>query len=202
MTDNRNEITVDNSVLILIDHQPWVAFAVNSIDPSLLSNNLEGLASSAKALDVPVILTTVGAEGGKLRDPLMRAVADVFPDKTPIDRTSTNAWADIREAVEATGRKTLLMAGLWTEVCLAQTAIAALADGYRAFVVSDCSGVESHEDAKGRLVQAGATPINWVAVLWEWAPDFTSDERHEVNPAVMKNGAGVGLALEQAFAQS
>jgi nicotinamidase-related amidase len=82
MTDNRNEITVDNSVLILIDHQPWVAFAVNSIDLSLLSNNLEGLASSAKALDVPAILTTVGGEGGKLRDPLMRAVADVFPDKT------------------------------------------------------------------------------------------------------------------------
>jgi nicotinamidase-related amidase len=75
MADNRNEVTVDNSVLILIDHQPWVAFAVNSIDPSLLSNNLEGLASSAKALDVPVILTTVGAEGGKLRNPLMKAVA-------------------------------------------------------------------------------------------------------------------------------
>jgi len=205
MTDNRNEVTVDNSVLILIDHQPWVAFGVNSIDPSLLSNNLEGLASSAKALEVPVILTTVGAEGGKLRDPLMRAVADVFPDKTPIDRTSTNAWADIREAVEATGRKTLLMAGLWTEVCLAQTAISALADGYRVFFVSDCSGgltVESHEDAKRRLVQAGATPINWVGVVCEWAPDFTSDERHKVNPAIMKNGAGVGLALEQAFAQS
>src|SRR5256886_12040400 len=74
MIDNPNEVTVDNSVLILIDHQPWVAFAVNSIDPSLLSNNLEGLASSAKALDMPVILTTVGAEGGKLRDPLMRVM--------------------------------------------------------------------------------------------------------------------------------
>src|SRR4029077_18450238 len=90
MSDNRNEVTVENSVLILIDHQPWVAFDVNSIDPSLLSNNLEGLASSAKALEVPVILTTVGAEGGKLRDPLMKAIA-AFPDKTPIDRTSTNA---------------------------------------------------------------------------------------------------------------
>ncbi len=109
MTDNPNEITVDNSVLILIDHHPWVAFGVTSIDASLPSNNLEGLASSAKALDVPVILTTVGAEGGQLRDPLMRAVANVFPDKTPIDRKSTNAWADIREAVEATGRKKLLM---------------------------------------------------------------------------------------------
>src|SRR5712664_2147700 len=84
------------------------------------------------------------------------------------------------------------------------TAIAALADGYRVFFVSDCSGgltVESHEDAKRRLVQAGATPINWVGVVCEWAPDFTSNERHKFNPAVMKNGAGVGLALEQAFAQ-
>src|SRR6266550_2510635 len=156
MTDNPNEVTVDNSVLIFIDHQPWVAFAVNSIDPSLLSNNLEGLASSAKALDVPVILTTVGAEGGKLRDPLMRAVADVFPDKIPIDRTSTNAWADIREAVEATGRKTLLMAGLWTEVCLAQTAISALADGYRVFFVSDCSGGPGgHEERCRRWARPG-----------------------------------------------
>src|SRR2546427_3657323 len=185
MIDNPNEVTVDNSVLIFIDHQPWVAFAVNSIDPSLLSNNLEGLASSAKALDVPVILTTVGAEGGKLRDPLMRAIADVFPDKTPIDRTSTNAWADIREAVEATGRKTLLMAGLWTEVCLAQTAISALADGYRVFFVSDCSGgltVESHEDAKRRLVQVGATPINWEPIdlvsrfCAGWANDLGAED--------------------------
>src|SRR6476620_6388321 len=176
-----------------------VAFGVNSIDPSLLSNNLEGVASSAKALAVLVILTTVGAEGGRLSDPLMKALADVFPDKTPIDRTSTNAWADVREAVQATGRNTLLMAGLWTQVCLAPTAISALADGYRVFVVSDCSGgltFESHEDAK-RLVQAGASPINWVGVMCEWAPDFTSDERHKVNPAVMKNGASVELALEQ-----
>src|SRR4029079_13040177 len=135
MADNTNEVTVDNSVLILIDHQPWVAFGVNSIDPSLLSNNSEGLASSAKALDVPVILTTVGADGSKLRDPLMRAVAEVFPDKR-------------------------------------------------------------------RLVQVGATPINWVGVVCEWAPDFTSDERDKVNAAVTKNGAGVGLALEQAFAPS
>ena len=87
MTDNANEVTVDNSALILIDHQSWVAFGANSIDPSLLSNNLEGLASSAKALDVPVILTTVGAEGGKLRDPLTRAVADVFPRSTERPRT-------------------------------------------------------------------------------------------------------------------
>jgi nicotinamidase-related amidase len=125
--DTPNEITIDNSVLILIDHQPWVAFSVKSIDAGLLVNNLKGIAESAKALDVPIILTTVGAEGGVLKDPLIKELADVIPEVAPIDRVSTNAWEDIRGAVEATGRRTLLIAGVWTEVCLAQTAVSAMA---------------------------------------------------------------------------
>jgi nicotinamidase-related amidase len=202
--DNSNEITIDNSVLILVDVQPWVAFSVKSIDAGLLSNNLAGLAASAKALEVPIVLTTVGAEGGALKDPPMKALAEVIPDVNPIDRVSTNAWEDIRRAVEATGRRTLLIAGLWTEVCLAQTALSALADGYRVFFVSDCSGgmsTEAHEDAKDRLLQAGATPINWVAVICEWAPDFTTKQRQSVNPSVMKYGSMAGLALEYLVAQ-
>lgn len=205
MSDNPNEITIENSVLILIDHQPWVAFSVKSIDAGLLVNNLAGLASSAKALDVPVVLTTVGAEGGVLRDPPIRGLADVVPDVTPIDRASTNAWEDIREAVEETGRRTLLIAGVWTEVCLAQTAISAIAEGYRVFFVSDCSGgmsAEAHEDAKTRLVQAGATPINWMAVICEWTPDYTTDGRQRVNPPVMKHGSMAGLAVEYLVAQT
>ena len=205
MAENRNEITIDNSVLVLIDHQPWVAFAVKSIDAGLLVNNLAGLASSAKALHVPVILTTVGVEAGMLRDPPIRGLADVIPEVAPIDRVSTNAWDDIREAVEATGRRTLLIAGIWTEVCLAQTAVSALAEGYRVFFVSDCSGgmsMEAHEDAKTRLVQAGATPINWVAIICEWTPDFTTDERQRVNPPVMKHGSMAGLAVEYLVAQT
>ena len=204
MSDNPNEITIDNSVLIFIDHQPWVAFSVKSIDAGLLVNNLAGLAASAKALDVPTILTTVGAKG-ILNDPPIKGLADVIPDVTPIDRVSTNAWEDIREAVAATGRKTLLIAGLWTEVCLAQTAISAMKDGYRVFFVSDCSGgmsVEAHEDAKKRLVQAGATPINWMAVICEWTPDYTSDERQRVNPPVMEHGSMAGLAVEYLVAQT
>ena len=204
MRDNPNEITIDNSVLIFIDHQPWVAFSVKSIDAGLLVNNLAGLAASAKALDVPTILTTVGAKG-VLNDPPIKGLADALPDVTPIDRSSTNAWEDIRGAVQATGRRTLLIAGLWTEVCLTQTAISALADGYRVFFVSDCSGgmsVEAHEDAKLRLVQAGATPINWVAVVCEWAPDYTSDQRQRVNPPVMEHGSMAGLAVEYLVAQT
>ena len=168
MADNPNQITIENSAVVLVDHQPWVAFAVNSIDAGLLVNNVVGLAAAAKALDVPIVLTTIGAEGGPLHDPPIQALGDVIPDVTPIDRVSTNAWGDIREAVQATGRKTLLIAGLWTEVCLAQTALSALAEGYRVFFVSDASGgtsQEAHDDAKTRLVQAGATPINTSAVM-------------------------------------
>jgi nicotinamidase-related amidase len=204
VSDNPNEITIDNSVLILVDHQPWVAFSVNSIDAGLLVNNLAGVAASAKALDVPVILTTVGASGGVLEDPTIKGLADVVPEVSPIDRVSTNAWEGIREAVEATGRRTLLIAGLWTEGCLAQTAISALAAGYRVFFISDCSGgmsAEAHEDAKTRMVQAGATPINWMAVVLEWTPDFTTEERNRVNPVVMKYGSMAGLAVEYLVTQ-
>lgn len=205
MPDNPNEITIDNSVLVLVDHQPWVAFAVKSIDAGLLGNNLQGLAETAKALDVPTILTTVGAEGGALKDPIFNGITEVLPDVTPIDRVSTNAWEDIRGAVEATGRRTLLIAGLWTEVCLAQTAVSAMAEGYRVFFISDCSGglsEEAHEDAKARLVQAGATPINWVAVVCEWTPDYTSEERNLAIPAIMKHGSMVGLSIEYLVAQA
>jgi len=205
MSDNPNEITIDNSVLVLVDHQPWVAFSVKSIDAGLLVNNLAGLAASAKALDVPTILTTVGAEGGVLRDPLLNGLAEVRPEVTPIDRVSTNAWEDIRGAVEATGRRTLLIAGLWSEVCLAQTAVSAIAEGYRVFFVSDCSGGlsdEAHQDAKARLVQAGATPINWVAVVCEWTPDYTSEERNRAIPAVMKYGSMAGISVEYLVAQT
>ena len=205
MSDNPNEITIDNSVLVLVDFQPWVAFSVRSIDAGLLVNNLAGIASGAKALDVPTVLTTVGAEGSALKDPLLNGLAEIRPDVTPIDRVSTNAWEDIREAVAATGRRTLLMAGLWTEVCLAQTAVSAMADGYRVFFISDCSGglsEEAHEDAKARLVQAGATPISWMAVICEWTPDYTSEQRNRVIPSVMKYGSMAGISVEYLVAQA
>lgn len=199
MAENPNEVTLDNSVLVFIDHQPWVAFAVKSIEAGLLTNNLKALASCAKTLEVPVVLTTVGAEGGLLKDPLMSHISEIFPDIEPIDRVSTNAWGDIREAVAATGRKTLVLCGLWTEVCLAQTAISAIKEGYQVFFVSDCSGglsVEAHEDGKSRLMAAGATPLNWVAVMCEWTPEYTSHERLSLLEPFLKYGAMAGLSLE------
>jgi nicotinamidase-related amidase len=206
MTYNPNELTIENSALVLIDHQPWVAFSVQSIDRTVLVNNVAGLAKTAKALGVPTVLTTVGAKGSVLADPIFSQISQVFPEITPIDRTTTNSWSDpnLRAAVEATGRKKLVMAGLWTEVCLVQTVLPALKDEYEVYFVSDCSGgvsKEAHEDAKVHMIQAGAKPINWIAVVSEWAPDYTSPERAAINPVALQHGGGVALALEYVLAQ-
>ena len=155
MAENPNEITIENSVVIMIDHQPWVTFSVQSIDPALLVNNVTALATAAKAAGVPTVLTTVGARGGPLDDPIIAPLRDVFSDQEPIDRVSTNAWEDIKPAVEATGRRVLVVAGIWTEVCVAQTVLSALKDGYTVYFVSDCCGgvsQEAHEDGKQRMV--------------------------------------------------
>ena len=203
MSENPNPITIDNSVLILIDHQPWVAFSVGSIDTALLVNNVAGLGRAARDLGVPTILTTVGASGGPLNDPLFGQIIEALPDQEPIDRVSTNAWADIKPTVEATGRKVLLMAGIWTEVCLAQTALSALKDGYTVYFVSDCSGgvtQEAHDDAKQRMVQAGASGINWIGLVTEWTPDYTTAERQAVIPGLLVRGGGVALSLEYMLA--
>jgi nicotinamidase-related amidase len=155
MTNNPNELTVENSAVVLIDHQPMVAFALHSIPHDQLINNVALLAQAA-SLGVPTVLTTVGAPGSVLVDPIFKEIGEIFPEITPIDRTSTHAWShpEVRAAVDATGRKKLIMAGLATEVCLAQSALAALRDGFDVYFVSDCSaGVnqEAHEDAKVRM---------------------------------------------------
>ena len=199
MSENPNPITIENSVLILIDHQPWVAWSVQSIDTTLLVNNVTGLATVARDLGVPTVLTTVGASGGPLNDPQFAKLRAVFPDQEPIDRVSTNAWEDIKPAVEATGRNVLLMAGIWTEVCLAQTVLSAMKDGYTVYFVSDCAGgvtQEAHEDAKQRMVQASATGINWIGVVTEWTPDYTTAERDAVYPGILAYDGAVALSVE------
>jgi nicotinamidase-related amidase len=206
MTDNPNELTIENSVVLLIDHQPAVAFSVHSIDHSLLVNNVAGLTKIAKALGVPTVLTTVGAYGSALVDPIFKEISDVFPETTPIDRPTSHAWShpDVRAAVDATGRTKLIMAGLVTEVCLAQSVLAARRDGFEVFFVSDCSGgvtKEAHDDAKVRMTMAGARPINWMALTGEWAPGFASPERAAINDAVAQHGSTAALGFDYVMAQ-
>jgi nicotinamidase-related amidase len=199
MTDNPNELTIENSVLVLIDHQPAVALAVNSIDHGHLINNTASLARVAKELRVPTVLTTVGAYGSALVDPIFKEISEAFPDHAIIDRPSSHAWShpDVRAAVEATGRRKLVMAGLTTEVCLAQSVLAARKDGFDVYFVSDCSGgvtKEAHDDAKVRMTMAGAQPINWMALTGEWAPYWASPERAAVTSIDAQRG-GTSSAL-------
>jgi nicotinamidase-related amidase len=206
MTNNPNELTIENSALVLIDHQPWVAFAVQSIDRGLMINNVAALAQAARDVGVPTVLTTVGAQGSILVDPIFKEISDIFPDVTPIDRTSTHAWSDpkVRAAIDATRRKKLIMAGLVTEVCLAQSVLAALKDGFDVYFVSDCSGgitTEAHEDAKVRMTQAGARPISWLAVISEWAPDYTSPERAKLADVTSQRGGSAALMFDYVMAQ-
>jgi nicotinamidase-related amidase len=201
-----NHLRIDNCAIVFIDHQPFVSFPVRSITPEELTNNVVGLAKVARALEVPTVLTTIAAEGGPLADPLFSQLQAVFPEVRPIDRRNTNAWSDraFVEAIERTGRKKLVLCGLWTEVCLAQTALSALAAKYEVYFVSDCSGgvsVEAHHDAKQRMVQAGAVPMTWQAVMAELAPDNTSPEYQRLYSVVTEHGGGVGYAVQYVLAQ-
>jgi nicotinamidase-related amidase len=204
MSNNPNELTIENSLVLLIDHQPGVALAIQSIDLGLLVNNVAGLAQAAKDLGVPTVLTTVGAQGSVLVDPIFKEISDIFPEITPIDRPSSHAWShpDVRAAVDATGRKKLIMAGLVTEVCLTQSVLAARKDGFDVYFVSDCSGgvtKEAHDDAKVRMTMAGAKPINWLAVTGEWSPYFA--ERTPLNNTAAQHGGSSALLLEYVMAQ-
>jgi nicotinamidase-related amidase len=205
MPDAATELTIENSALVLIDHQPMIAFSVEA-DITLLLNNLTLMARSAKALGVPTVMTTVGAQGSVLADPIFTQLSDVFPEITPIDRLTTAAWSDpnVRAAVDATGRKKLIMAGLSTEVCLAQTVLGALKDGFDVYFLSDCSaGItkEGHEDGKLRMIQAGAKPVNWGAVVAEWTPVYTSPERILLMDAFLELGGATSLIAQYGMAQ-
>ncbi|WP_051468411.1 isochorismatase family protein [Actinomadura oligospora] len=207
MPADATELTIENSALMLIDHQPWVAFMCEG-DQTLLLNNVAFLARAAKILGVPTVLTTVGASGTvPLVDPIFSQIGDVFPEIKPIDRVTTAAWSDprVREAVEATGRRKLITAGLSTEVCLAQAVLGALKDGYEVYFATDCSaGVtrEGHEDAKLRLVQAGAHPVNVPVCISEWTPVATSPERAKLVDISLEYGGSQSLALQYVFAQT
>ena len=185
-------LTPENCVVLLIDHQPSQLANVNSHDPTMVINNVTALAKVAKAFDVPTILTTIGsARGGEI----FKQIQAVFPDQKPIDRSSINSWEDHRvvEAVKKTGRKKLVIAALWSEMCLAQPAIHAMGDGYDVYAVTDASGgvsAEAHDMAIRRLVAAGAQPITWLGMAGELQRDWARTERLGAVAQILFDHAG------------
>jgi nicotinamidase-related amidase len=187
----------EDSILVLIDHQPYQFANLHSHEPTVIVNNVVGLAKGAKVFDVPTILTTVIEERGGY---LIKGLQDVFPDQKPIDRTLINTWQDpkVTDIVKQSGRKQLVLAALWTEICLAMPAIQALGEGYDVFVVTDASGgvtPESHDMAVRRMVQAGAVPITWMAVVSEWQRDWAREESAAALASVVaEHGGASGIA--------
>jgi nicotinamidase-related amidase len=187
----------EDSIVVLIDHQPYQFANLNSHDPSTIVNNVVGLAKGAKVFNVPTILTTVVEERGGY---LIKQLQDVFPDQKPIDRTFINTWQDpnVTDIVKKSGRKQLILAALWTEICLAMPTIQALGEGYEVFIVTDASGgvsAESHDMGVRRLVQAGAVPITWLAVVSEWQRDWArTDTAGPLTGVVLEHGGGSGIA--------
>ena len=192
-----------NSAVIFIDFQPQVVFGVASIDRQTLFNNVLLLAKAAKIFKVPTILTTVESKGfsGNMWPQLL----DIFPVQQPIERSSMNSWEDEKfvAAVKATGRKKLVMAALWTEVCLAFPALEAMQAGFEVYAVEDVSGgttVTAHNAAMRSIEQAGAIPMTALQVLLEYQRDWARKETYDAVLATVKEHSGAyGQGVEYAY---
>lgn len=188
----------DDSILVLIDHQRYQFTNLNSHEPTMIINNVVGLAKTAKVFNVPTILTTVLEERGGY---IIKGLQDLFPEQKPINRTFINTWEDpnVTDIVNKSGRKQLILAALYTEICLAMPAIQALAEGYDVFIVTDASGgvsLEAHDMAVRRMVQAGAVPITWMAVLGEWQRDWAREETAAgVSSVILEHGGASAVAF-------
>lgn len=188
----------EDSVLVLIDHQPFQMTNLNSHDPQMVINNSAALAKTAKGFGVPTILTSVIArQGGRI----FPQITSVFPDQEVIDRTFINTWEDkkVVDAVKATGRKQLIIAGLYTEICVAMPVIHALGEGWDVTVVTDaCGGAskEAHEVAIQRMLWAGANMMTWVAVASEWQRDHARAETGKMlGDVIIEHGGASGIAF-------
>ena len=198
-TPGESMLDPTNHTMILIDHQPQMAFATKSIDIVELRNNVTGLAKAAKAFDVPTILTTVAEES--FSGPLFPELKAVFPEMQPIDRTTMNTWENkrITNKVNEIGRNKIVIAALWTEVCGVGPVLSAIDQGYEVYFVTDASGGvsdDAHNMAVQRMVQAGARPITWLQYLLELQRDWARTETYDAVTGIAKeHGGGYGLGI-------
>ncbi len=168
-------LTPENAALIIIDYQPSQVQTITSMDRELLVRNIVSVARTAKTFGLPIVLSTVNVANGQ--GPTIPELKAVLADSPEIDRTQINAWEDVefRQAVEATGRKKLIMTALWTEVCLSFPSLDALRVGYEVYPVVDAvagTSPEAHRAGLERIVQAGGQPISWVSLACELQRDW------------------------------
>ncbi|UFS67529.1 MULTISPECIES: hydrolase [Paracoccus] len=207
MSSKLDVLTPQNSQVIFIDHQPQMAFGVQSIDRQVLKNNTVALAKAARVFGVPVTITTVETDG--FSGPTYPELLDVFPDAPLLERTSMNSWDDlkVREALArgaAEGRRKIVVSGLWTEVCNLTFALSCLKDtDYEIYMVADASGgtsVDAHKYAMDRMVQVGVVPVTWQQVLLEWQRDWARKETYDATLAIVREHSGAyGMGVDYAY---
>lgn len=195
--------TPQDSAIVFIDHQPQMLFGVSGIDRAAFINNVTLIAQAAKEYNVPAVLTAVETEG--FSGYVFPQLLDVFPGQPVVERSSMNSWDDpgFRKAVEATGRKNILMTGLWTEVCITWPTLDMLAAGYNIYVVEDCCGATSptaQAAALARMVQAGAIRTTTIAAILEWQRDWKNKEHYNALMTLLKQqGGAYGVGVEYAY---
>jgi nicotinamidase-related amidase len=188
-----------NHALILIDHQPQMAFATHSTDIDALCNNTSIVAKAAKEFGVSTLLTTVAEKS--FSGPIFPQIRAVFPDEEIIDRSTMNTWEDerITARVNALGKGRIVLAGLWTSVCIVGPALSALDQGFEVYVIADACGdvsVEAHERAMQRMIQQGARPMTSLQYLLELQRDWARGETYDETVATaVAHGGGYGLGL-------
>ena len=204
MTNYLELLTPQNSQLIIIDHQPQMAFGVQSIDRQALKNNVVALAKAAKVFGVPTTITTVETES--FSGHTYPEILAVYPDNKILERTSMNSLDDqnVRGALAATGRKKIVVAGLWTEVCNAMFALSAMKEGgYEIYMVADASGgtsKDAHDYAMQRMVQAGVVPMTWQQVLLEWQRDWARKDTYDATIKLVQEHSGAyGMGVDYAY---
>ncbi|SFH53694.1 Nicotinamidase-related amidase [Palleronia marisminoris] len=197
-------LTPENSQMIFIDHQPQMAFGVQSIDRQVLKNNTIALAKAAKVFGIPTTITTVETESfsGHTYPELLA----VFPDHPLLERTSMNSWDDqkVRDALQKNGRQKVIVSGLWTEVCNNSFAFSAMSEGgYEIYMVADASGGttrEAHDYSMQRMIQAGVVPVTWQQVLLEWQRDWARRDTYEAVMDVVREHSGAyGMGVDYAY---
>jgi nicotinamidase-related amidase len=196
-------LTPDNCVVTFIDLQPQMLFGVANFDRQSLINANVALAKATRVFDVPVVLSTV--ETKSFSGNMWPQIRAIFPEQSPIERSSMNSWDDKNfvAAIEKTGRKKIVLAGLWTETCVALATIQALHDGYEVYVVEDCCGDISqlaHDNAMKRVIQAGAKPVVSLSVMLEWQRDWAELDTYDAVMDIVKTHCGAyGMGVEYAY---
>ena len=196
-------LTPDNCVIAMIDLEPQMLFGVGNFDRQAIINANVALAKAARVFDVPVVLTTV--ESKSFSGYMWPQIQAIFPDYKPIERSSMNSWDDKNfvSAIEKTGRKKIVLSGLWTETCIALPTIQAIHDGYEIYVAEDCCGDVSqlaHDNAMKRVVQAGAKPVTALTVMLELQRDWAFRETYDAVMDIVKNHFGAyGAGVEYAY---